>query len=55
MVEHELAKKALTDQGGRNRMDSNVMWLGLLVVLALGAMVVQFIINVRNKRRTKHP
>lgn len=35
-------------------MDNNVIWLGVIVVLALGAMVVQFLINLRNKRRTKH-
>lgn len=34
-------------------MDTNVMWLGLLVVLALGAMGVQFVINLRNRRRRK--
>ncbi len=36
-------------------MDNNVVWLGLIVVLALGAMVTQFVINVRNKRREKNP
>jgi hypothetical protein len=35
-------------------MDSNLIWLGVIVVLALSAMVAQFIVNLRNKRRAKH-
>jgi hypothetical protein len=46
--------KAISEKGA-SFMENNVVWLGLVVILALGAMVAQFVINVRNKRREKTP
>ena len=34
-------------------MDSNLMWLSVIVLVAIGAMIAQFVVNRRNKRHPK--
>jgi hypothetical protein len=35
-------------------MENNAVWLGVIVVLAIGGIIAQWIMNMRNKRREKN-